>query len=143
MINLKSGIKLVLLLSFFYVVSNLKAQQNEMMGNRKELAEKRFKELSERLQLTTEQQTKLKAIAKGNRVEMKQLRDAKKDAPKEERKVAMVNQLKKVNDQINVILTPKQQELFKQYKSEKKTVREKKMKEKLHEREEREDGRLF
>ena len=56
--------------------------------------------------------TKLKAIAKGNRVEMKQLRDAKKDAPKEERKVAMVNQLKKVNDQINVILTPKQQELL-------------------------------
>jgi len=143
MMYLKNGIKLIVLTSFLLVVANLKAQQNEMMDNRKEVAEKRFKELSDRLQLTSEQQIKLKAIAKENRSEMKQLRDAKKEAPKEERKVAIVTQLKKVNDQINAILTPKQQELFKQYKSEKKTVREKKMKEKLHEREEIEDGRLF
>ena len=114
-----------------------------MMENRKEMAEKRFKELSDRLQLTPDQQAKLKVIAKENRIEMKQLREAKKDAPKEERRAAMVAQLKKANNQVNAILTPKQQELYKQYKAEKKTEKENKMKEKHLEKEELEDGRLF
>jgi len=121
----------------------LKAQGNEMMENHKELAEQRFKVISEKLQLTQEQQTKLKAIAKENRMEMKQLRESKKDAPKQERRAAMLSQLKKANEQINAMLNPKQQELFSQYKAERKAHRQKKMKEKQEDREMMEDGRLF
>ena len=137
------GIKFIALIAIFFTASNLNAQNNESMGRRRELAEQRFKEISDRLQLSPEQQVKLKEIAKENRAEMKQLRETKKDAPKEERRAAMIVQLKKVNDQINAMLTPKQQELFTQYKAEKKANRQKKMKERQSEHEELEDGRLF
>ena len=141
--TLKTGMKFFVLMAIFFASSNLKAQENQSMENRKEMAEHRFKELSERLKLTTKQQTKFRAIAKENRMEMKQLRESKKDAPKEERKAAAMAQFKKVNDQINAILTPKQLELFTQYKAEKKSEREKKMKEKHQENEMMEEMKLF
>jgi periplasmic protein CpxP/Spy len=141
--TLKTGMKFFVLMAIFFASSNLKAQENESMEKRKEMAEHRFKELSERLKLTPEQQTKFRAIAKENRMEMKQLRESKKDAPKEERKAAAMAQFKKANDQINAILTPKQLELFTQYKAEKKSEREKKMKEKHQENEMMEEMKLF
>ncbi len=138
--NLKTGMKFFVLMAIFFASSNVKAQENESMEKRKEMAEHRFKELSDRLKLTPDQQTKFRAIAKENRMEMKQLRESKKDAPKEERKAAIMAQFKKANDQVNAILTPKQLELFTQYKAEKKAEREKKMKEKHQEMEGMHDG---
>jgi hypothetical protein len=135
--------KLIALMIVIFFTTNLKAQHTEMMEKRKEIAEKRFNDLSERLQLTLDQQTKLKAIAKENRLEMKQLHEGKKDAPKEERRAAMDTQLKKANAQISAILAPQQQELFIKYKAEMKKEREKKWKERNQEKEEMEDGKLF
>lgn len=141
--NLKTGMKFFVLMAIFFASSNVKAQENESMEKRKEMAEHRFKELSDRLQLTPDQQTKFRAIAKENRMEMKQLRESKKDAPKEERKAAIIAQFKKANDQVKAILTPIQLELFTQYKAEKKAEREKKMKEKHQENEMMEEMKLF
>lgn len=82
-----------------------------------------MQELSARLSLRPEQQARLKDIMKQNREEMKALRESKKDAPKEEKRTAMIAQMKKADENINAILDTKQQELYKQYKAEKKAER--------------------
>ena len=123
---------LMMIAALFFSSSQVKAQQvqdPQMMEKRREMAEQRFKEFSDMLALNADQQVKIKAIIKQNRMEMKQIREAQKDAPKEERRSAMTAQLKKSNDQINTILDPHQQELYKQYKADKKAERQKKMQE--------------
>ncbi len=133
--TIKNVMKLFVFAIIILAATQVKAQGNDSMGKRREMAEQRFKEMSDRLALTPDQQNKMKVIAKQNRMEMKQLRETKKDAPKDEKKTAFMAQLKKADDQVNAILNPNQQELYKQYKAEKKAERERKMKEKHEEHE--------
>jgi Spy/CpxP family protein refolding chaperone len=89
-----------------------------------------------RLNLTAEQQTKLKSLREQNRTEMKALRDANKDKTKEAKRKAMQEQMRKMDAQVMAILDSKQQELYKQMKAEKKGEIKKNRQEKMKMREE-------
>ena len=129
--NLKNALKLLMMIATsLFCLMQVRAQQPQdpqVMQGRKEMAEQRFKEFSDKLGLNPDQQAKIKTIVKQNRMEMKEIRESKKDAPKEERRAAMAEQLKKGNVQINAVLDPHQQELYKQYKEEMKTERKNKL----------------
>jgi Spy/CpxP family protein refolding chaperone len=82
------------------IITSAKAQDH---SNRKQRGEERMKELSTRLNLTTDQETKIQAIMKENREEMKQLRETKKEAPKEEKKAVFMTQMKKADAKIPLL----------------------------------------
>jgi protein CpxP len=100
------------------------------MAERKEMHEKKFAEASKRLNLTADQQEKIKAVMVQNKTEMKVLREANKDKTKEEKRAAMIGQLKKLDGQITAVLDAKQLATYKQMKAEKKSEMKKKREEK-------------
>lgn len=137
---MKNAIKLLALSFMLLGINAAYAQGREGMQKRKEIAEQKFKELSEKLHLSDDQKAKLREIGKQNRMEMKELHEAKKDAPKEERRTALIAQLKKTDEKISAVLDPKQKELYKQLKEEKRAERKSKIKERQEDKELIEDG---
>lgn len=89
-------------------------------GMHKMKADSAFAKVSERLKLTTGQQTQLKDVMKQNREEMKAVREANKDAAKPEKRKAMLAQLKKSDERINAILDESQKAEYTKLKEEKK-----------------------
>lgn len=79
-----------------------------------------FAKVSERLKLTTGQQTKLKEVMKQNREEMKTLREANKETAKAEKRKLMMAQMQKNDERINAILDDAQKAEYKKLKEEKK-----------------------
>lgn len=101
------------------------------MAERKEMHEKKFTEASKRLNLTAEQQTKIKAILQQNKTEMKTLQEANKDKTPAEKRTLMITQLKKADAQITPLLDAKQLETYKQMKAEKRSEMQKKREERM------------
>ena len=129
---------LILLFVSFACLQSISAQDANKNEDRKAKHEQRFKAAAEKLKLTAEQQTKLKAVLLQNRTEMKTLRETNKDKAKDEKRKLMMEQLKKADGQISAILDSKQLELYKQMKEEKKASMKKKREEHMKMREEME-----
>lgn len=106
------------------------AQKAKANGQHKEKMEQHIKEFSTRLNLSADQETRIREIMKQSRTEMRTMRESKKDAPKEEKRTAMKDLKKKTDEKIKAVLDPKQQELYKQYKEEKRQERKNKMEQK-------------
>jgi protein CpxP len=116
-----------------------KTAPKHKMEQNKEQRSERFAEAIKRLNLTDDQQTKIKVIMEKNRTEMKALRASKKDSPKDEKHAAMMTQMKKVDGQIATVLDNKQQDIYKQMKAEKKAKMQEKQAERMEKREEMEE----
>lgn len=101
--------------------------------------EQKFAEASKRLNLSADQQKKLKEILEANKAEMKTLKEANKDASRDEKKKVMIAQLKKLDGQITAVLDAKQIETYKQMKAEKRKEMREKREAKMKEKEEMED----
>jgi hypothetical protein len=101
--------------------------------------EQKFATASKRLNLTADQETKLKEILATNKAEMKTLKEANKDASKDEKRTAMIGQMKKMDGQITAILDAKQIETYKQMKAEKKKELQQKREAKMKEKQEMEE----
>ena len=125
----------IALLLCFQTVSAQQRKKQER-GSEKSQQEQKFQMAVGRLNLTAEQQTKLKSLREQNRTEMKALRDANKDKTKEAKRKAMQEQMRKMDAQVMAILDSKQQELYKQMKAEKKGEIKKNRQEKMKMREE-------
>ena len=85
-----------------------------------------FAKISTRLNLTAEQQTKLKEIIRKNREELKAVKEANKNATKEERRKALVAQMNKGDEQIKAILNDTQKAEYEKIKEERKDLMKKK-----------------
>jgi len=85
-----------------------------------------FAKISTRLNLSAEQQTKLKEIIRKNREELKAVKEANKNATKEERRKAIVAQMKKGDEQIKAILNDTQKAEYEKLKQERKDLIKKK-----------------
>lgn len=85
-----------------------------------------FAKISTRLNLSAEQQTKLKEIIRKNREELKAVKEANKNATKEERRKALVAQMKKGDEQIKAILNDTQKAEYEKLKQERKDLIKKK-----------------
>ncbi len=120
----------------FLSAQSVSAQDAKMSDTRKAKHEEKFKAAAVRLNLTDDQQTKLKAVLQQNKTDMKALREANKDKAKEEKRKVMLEQMKKVNTQITALLDSKQMEIYKQMKEEKKAEMKKKHEEHMKMREE-------
>lgn len=133
---------LLLLLMAVACLQSVSAQDASKNDDRKAKHEEKFKAAAAKLNLTDAQQTKLKAVLLQNRTEMKALRQANKDKPKDEKRQAMLEQLKKADGQISAILDSKQLDIYKHMKEEKKAEMKKKREEhmKMHEEMEGEVG---
>lgn len=105
----------------------------------KEKREQRFADASKRLNLTADQQTKIKAVLSQNRTDMKALREANKDKAKDEKRKAMIDQMKKADGQVTAVLDAKQQQIYKQMKEEKKADMKTKRAERMKVQDEMED----
>ncbi|MBP9186469.1 MAG: hypothetical protein KBG11_05195 [Bacteroidia bacterium] len=79
-----------------------------------------FAKISTRLQLTTDQQTKLKEIRKQNQTEIKAVREANKTASKEDKRKAIVAQFQKNDSRIKQVLNETQKVEYDKIKAEKK-----------------------
>ena len=127
----------MLAIALFLCFQTVSAQQRKKQerGSEKSQQEQKFQMAVGRLNLTAEQQTKLKSLREQNRTEMKALRDANKDKTKEAKRKAMQEQMRKMDAQVMAILDSKQQELYKQMKAEKKGEIKKNRQEKMKMRE--------
>jgi protein CpxP len=103
-----------------------------------EQKEQRFAEVSKRLNLTVDQQAKLKSIILQNKTEMTELREANKHQPKEIKREAMMKQFKKIDAQVNGILDDKQRIEYSKLKEERKLEMRKKREEHKNSKEEME-----
>jgi hypothetical protein len=128
----------MLAIALFLCFQTVSAQQRKKQErvSEKSQQEQKFQMAVGRLNLTAEQQTKLKSLREQNRTEMKALRDANKDKTKEAKRKAMQEQMRKMDAQVMAILDSKQQELYKQMKAEKKGEIKKNRQEKMKMREE-------
>jgi protein CpxP len=124
--SLKVLALMAVLISGTQAFAQEKADKRQHTEMSKEKRAKRFEEASKKLNLTADQQTKIKALLEKNKEEMKALREANKDKPKEEKRKLMVAQLKKLDGQIVAVLDAKQQETYKQMRAEKKAEMKKK-----------------
>ena len=77
-----------------------------------------FAKVSKRLNLTAEQQTKLKVIMKQNHDEMKALKESIKNATKEEKRKAVVAQMQKNDERVKQVLNEKQKTEYDKMKAE-------------------------
>lgn len=120
---------LMLLFVTVACLQSISAQDANKNEDRKAKHEQKFKAAVAKLNLTDEQQAKLKELLQQHKLEMKALREANKDKTKPEKRKVMLDQLKKADGQIMAILDSKQQELYKQMKEEKKAEMKKKREE--------------
>jgi periplasmic protein CpxP/Spy len=107
--------------------------------NHQEMRAQRFTEASKRLNLTDDQQAKIKELLSTNKSEMKALREKNKAASKDEKRAAMMAQLKKLDTQISEVLTGDQQKEYAKMKEERKEAMKAKRAEKMRENEEMEE----
>jgi periplasmic protein CpxP/Spy len=129
---------LMLLLLAFLSVQSVSAQDDKMERGGKAKQEEKFKAVAAKLNLTADQQTKLKAVLMQHKTDMKALREANKDKTKDEKRKVMLEQMKKLDTQISAILDSKQLEQYKQMKADKKAEMKKKREEHMKMREEME-----
>lgn len=130
---MKNTLKLMVLAFIVMVSTHAFAQKNggakKHHGNHKMYGMKgdsAFAKISARLNLTPDQQTKLKEIAKQNRTEMKAVKEANKTASKEDKRAAMMAQRDKNEARINAILNDTQRAEFAKMKAERKAEMKKK-----------------
>jgi hypothetical protein len=110
-------------------------------GRMNERAQERMDELTAKLKLTSSQQEKVKLIMKQTRLEAKNI--IENYTTPETRRPKMMELAKKTDTQINLILDPSQQELYKQYKAEQKKKRHEQMKEQKEMRMEMDDAGIL
>ena len=77
-----------------------------------------FAKVSKRLNLTAEQQTKLKVIMKQNHDEMKALKASIKNATKEEKRKAVVAQMQKNDERVKQVLNEQKKTEYDKIKAE-------------------------
>ena len=104
----------------------------------KEQKEQKFAEVSKRLNLTVDQQAKLKSIILQNKTEMTELKEANQHQPKEIKREAMMKQFKKMDAQVNGILDDKQRIEYSKLKEERKLEMRKRREENKNSKEEME-----
>ncbi len=82
--------------------------------NMRAMMKHRMEFLTEKLNLTADQQTKIKAIWKQSAEQGKAMRDdpANKDLSREERRAKREAMMKANHDQVRAVLTPEQQAIF-------------------------------
>ena len=123
------------------MIMNRPMYQGPRDNQQHEKFEKRLNEFSKRLSLTTDQENKVRDIMKQTRVEAKTI--IKTYSNKEERKPKMLELAQKTDGQIMGLLDPKQQEIYKQIKAERKEKRQEKMKEQKEMRMEMDDAGIL
>jgi hypothetical protein len=104
--------------------------------NHQEMRAQKFAEASKRLNLTDDQQAKIKELLANNQKEMKALRGQQKDGKKENWRAAKMAQFKKLDGQILAVLNKDQQKTYAQMKEEKMKMMQTKRAEKMKEHEE-------
>lgn len=77
-----------------------------------------FQQTVARLKLSQEQEKQMRLIMKESRNEIKALKEANKNKPKDEQKKIMTEQLQKTDTKVNAILTEEQKVVWKQIKQE-------------------------
>jgi Spy/CpxP family protein refolding chaperone len=77
-----------------------------------------FAKMSKRLNLSSNQETKLKVIVKQNHDEMRALKESIKNATKEEKRKAVVAQMQKNDERIKQVLNEKQKTEYDKMKAE-------------------------
>ena len=117
---MKTLIKIICLALVVIMHSTAFAQGHKKHGARKDSA---MAKISERLQLTADQKSKLKGILKQNKTEMQALRESLKTASKEEKRKAIMAQHQKNEERVNAILDEKQRAEFKKIKEERKALK--------------------
>ena len=103
--------------------------------------EQRLQEFSKRLNLTADQQNKVRDIMKQSRMEAKSI--IQNNSNKEDRRPKMMQLALKTDGQIMNLLDPKQQEIYKQIKAERKEKRQGQMKEQKEMRMEMDDAGIL
>jgi Spy/CpxP family protein refolding chaperone len=79
-----------------------------------------FAKMSKRLNLSANQETKLKVIVKQNHDEMKALKESIKNATKEEKRKAVIAQMQKNDERVKQVLNEKQKTEYDKMKAERK-----------------------
>ena len=87
------------------------------VGMHRESADEQLQMLSEKLNLTDDQKTKLKPILQDQMNQMKAVHEDSSLSP-EQKKAKMKSIHESMHDQINAVLTPEQQTKFKQMQQE-------------------------
>jgi Spy/CpxP family protein refolding chaperone len=118
--SLKAIALAVLTVAGLHSFAQEKADRRAGAEERKEQHDERFAEASKKLNLTPEQQTKIKDIMQQSRKSMKEFREANKDKAKEEKRTAMMSEMKKKDASITAVLDSKQQAIYKQMKADRK-----------------------
>jgi len=98
--------------------STLKAQAKKPTKAQVEKRDSLFRAMSKRLELTSEQEVKMKEILRQNQKDLKVIKEQVKNQPKAEKKKALMAQLNTNEQKINAILNPKQQAEFKLIRNE-------------------------
>ena len=114
------GLAVAALLAFTTGVQAQDAQKPQEATTQKQRGGDRFQQLSERLKLTADQQTKLKAVMQQNRAEMKKVREENKAAEKDVKRKAMMSQMQKNDENIKALLDENQKLEYAKWKEEKK-----------------------
>jgi Spy/CpxP family protein refolding chaperone len=119
---MKTAIKL-LALAFVILIGTASFAQKPKKGNPKPQhqhmnKDSAFAKVSKRLNLTAEQQTKLKVIMKQNHDEMKALKESIKNATKEEKRKAVVAQMQKNDERVKQVLNEQQKVEYDKIKAE-------------------------
>ena len=119
---MKTTIKLAAL-AFLMLIGAASFAQKPKKGNPKPQhqhmnKDSAFAKVSKRLNLTAEQQTKLKVIMKQNHDEMKALKESIKNATKEEKRKAVVAQMQKNDERVKQVLNEKQKTEYDKMKAE-------------------------
>lgn len=115
--------------------------QGNMQGKQHERFDARLKELTDTLHLTSDQQSKVKDIMKQTRAEAKTI--IQNNQTKEDRRPNMMDLAKRTDSQINALLDPKQQEIYKNYKASQKANRKNQMNQQKEMRMEMDDAGIL
>ncbi|MFI5222584.1 MAG: hypothetical protein ACHQK8_09675 [Bacteroidia bacterium] len=81
--------------------------------------EQKFQVFCDRMQLSEEQRKRLKQVAKENQEQMERMKSERKNAPPEEKRNMISNQLRMLDNRIIEILEPHQKDMYRQFKDEK------------------------
>ena len=121
---MKTPIKLIAI-ALVMLFSTANFAQGQKRHGQKMNRDSVFNKFSTRLQLTPDQQTKLKDIRKQNQTEMKAIREANKNTSKEDKHKALAEQYKKNDSRIKQVLNEKQKAEYDKIKVEKRAEMQK------------------
>ncbi len=116
---MKTPIKLIAI-ALVMLFSTATFAQGQKKHEHKMNRDSAFAKISTRLQLTADQQTKLKEIRKQNQTEMKAVKEANKTASKDDKRKAIVAQFQKNDSRIKQVLNETQKVEYDKIKAEKK-----------------------